>query len=512
MITEDQSEVIEFLGTPSTHGGNPVEKIETHASVVFLSGQRAWKLKRAVLYDYLDYSTLERRKEMCEAEFSINRRAAPALYLSVIAVTRERDGSLALGGQGVPVDWVLEMARFDQEALFDRLAAGERLDLQLMRTLATTIARFHASAEHRPDRGGRAGMSWVIDGNEAAFTAKGNNIFDSGQSASWTRTARTALEHHGAQLDERRREGFVRQCHGDMHLRNIVLIDDRPTLFDAIEFNDDIACIDVLYDLAFLLMDLWRRGLRAHANAVWNRYLAETTDLTGISLMPLFLSCRAAVRAKTSATAAAFQSDERKRQEHEDLARTYLLMAAGLLAPPAPCLVAVGGLSGSGKSTLALKLSPSLGAVPGALTLRSDEIRKRLRGVDEFSRLGPEGYTTAMSRQVYAAIAEQAATILRRGYSVIADAVFANPSDRNTIENVASSASVPFVGLWLEAPESTLIERVEQRRMDASDAGAAVVRSQLASKTGAVRWRRIDASSGADAVARKAAEFLDGKF
>ena len=214
--------------------------------------------------------------------------------------------------------------------------------------------------------------------------------------------------HARALLDERRASGLVRHCHGDLHLRNIVLLEGRPTLFDGVEFNDKIACTDVLYDLAFLLMDLWRRGLSRHANAVWNRYLGDAGDLSGLSLVPLFLSCRAAVRAKTSATAARLQPDVRRHNELQALAREYLAMADRLLHPPGPCLIAIGGFSGTGKSTLALGLAPSVGAVPGAVVIRSDVIRKRLSGVSPLDRLGPEGYSSEMSERVYATVAERA--------------------------------------------------------------------------------------------------------
>jgi hypothetical protein len=186
-----------------------------------------------------------------------------------------------------------------------------------------------------------------------------------------------------------------------LHLRNIVMIDGRPTLFDAIEFNDEIACIDVLYDLAFLLMDLWRRQMPRHANIIWNGYVTDTDDVGGIPLLPIFLSCRAAVRAKTSATAANLQGDPQRKRELQDMAREYLAMAQRLLQPPPACLIAIGGLSGSGKSTLARALAPLIGAVPGAVVIRSDETRKQLCGVDPLQRLGPEGYTAEMSRQVY---------------------------------------------------------------------------------------------------------------
>ena len=251
MITEDQTATIEFLAAPTTHGGESVEQIDTHASIVFLAGGRAWKLKRAVRYDYLDFSTAARRKAMCEAEVRVNRRTAASLYRGVVAIVRRADGSLALGGPGEPVDWLVEMTRFDQNGLFDRLASRNALDLDLMPSLATAIAQFHRGAEHRFTHGGRSGMAWVIDGNARGFAEEGRGILDSTLAERLTNASHHALARHGAHLDRRREAGFVRECHGDLHLRNIVLCEGRPTLFDAIEFNDEIACIDVLYDLSF---------------------------------------------------------------------------------------------------------------------------------------------------------------------------------------------------------------------------------------------------------------------
>jgi aminoglycoside phosphotransferase family enzyme/predicted kinase len=494
MITEDQTAVIEFLAAPSTHGGATVERIDTHASIAFLAGARAYKLKRAVRFDYLDFSTSERRHALCEAEVRLNRRTAPTLYRGVVAVTRQDDGSYALGGTGSPVDWLVEMNRFPQEALFDRLASVGALGIELMSPLAAAIADFHKAADPRSDHGGQAGMSWVIEGNAVGFAEFGRSCLDPSAAYRVTDAARRELDRRAEMLERRRQSGFVRQCHGDLHLRNIVLLDGRPTLFDGVEFNDEISCTDVFYDLAFLLMDLWRRRLPRHANTVWNRYLFETADFDGVSLVPLFLSCRAAVRAKTSATAAQLQRDAQRRSELEGMAREYLAMAEQLLHPPHPCLVAVGGFSGSGKSTLALGLAPSVGAVPGALVLRSDETRKRLCGVPLLQRLGPEGYSSHVSERVYSTLAEQAALVLRAGHSVVVDAVYARAADRRVIEQVAERASVPFIGLWLDAPESLLIDRTAQRRNDASDADASVVRMQRAQDTGDIRWCRLDAS------------------
>jgi aminoglycoside phosphotransferase family enzyme/predicted kinase len=505
MATEDQSAVIDLLAAPATHGGESVKRIDTHSAVVFLAGTRAWKLKRAVQYDYLDFATIERRRLACEGEVRLNRRTAPTLYRGVTPVVRRPDGSLAIGGTCTPVDWLVEMNRFDEDQLFDRLAARHALDLALMRPLAAAIAQFHAGAEPRPDHGGAAGMTWVVKGNEEGFAEFGSTLVDAAACARVTDQNLREIDRHRALLEIRRAGGLVRQCHGDLHLRNIVLLDGRPTLFDAIEFNDRIACTDVLYDLAFLLMDLWRRQLPGHANAVWNGYLAEAGDHSGICLLPLFLSCRAAVRAKTSATAARLQSDPRARTDLERASREYLAMAQQFLDPAPPSVVAIGGLSGSGKSTLALALAARTGAAPGAVVLRSDELRKRICGVSPLERLGPEGYTTEVSQRVYGALVTQAAAVVRAGFSVIADAVYARPGDREAIEHIARDVGVPFVGLWLEAPQPILIERLQRRRADASDADAEVLRNQYAKGAGAVTWQRLNASAPPETVLANAA-------
>lgn len=424
----------------------------------------------------------------------INRRTAPALYRGVTAITRQADGSLAIGGAGPPVDWLVEMARFEQSCLFDRLAEAGVLSLDLMGPLAHVIAGFHRAADSGMNQGGWKGMRRLIDGNAVGFAKEGAGILDRGRCARLTDHARFILDRGDVVLEQRREQGLVRQCHGDLHLRNIVVLDGQPTLFDAIEFNDEIAGIDVLYDLAFLLMDLGRLGLPRHANVLWNGYLAETGDLDGLPLMPLFLSCRAAVMAKTTATAANLHPDGERRVELQALANDYLTRAQALLEPAPARLIAVGGLSGTGKSTLALALAPFLGATPGAVVIRSDEIRKKLFGLKPLDRLGPESYTAEVSRRVYAALIDQAEKVVCGGYSAIADAVFTESADRDAIEHVARAAGVPFAGLWLEAPEQVLISRVEERGPDVSDAGSDVVRRQLAHGLDSLHWHRLDAS------------------
>jgi aminoglycoside phosphotransferase family enzyme/predicted kinase len=507
-VTPDaQAEIAAFLSRPDTYGvrGGAVDRIDTHISIVWLAGDRAFKLKRAVRFDYVDFSTVELRRLACEAEVRLNRRTAPQLYRGVRAVTREADGSLALGGEGTPLDWLVEMTRFDQHALFDRLAAEGHLDLTLMRDLAAAIARLHACARIRSDHGGRAGMSWVADGNALGLLEQG---LDSGICARLAAETQAAIVAHAARLDIRRRGGLVRECHGDLHLRNICLLNGVPTLFDGVEFNDEISCIDVLYDLAFVLMDLWRRRLWAHANVVLNEYLACTTDVDALCLMPLFLSCRAAVHAKTSVTAARSQTDPARRAELEATARNYLGLALRFLHPPPARLIAVGGFSGSGKSTLARSLAPHIGAAPGALVLRSDVMRKSLLGVAPLARLGSEGYSPDVTHQVYRLLRDRASAALKAGHAVIADAVFADPAERQAIERMATEIDVPFSGLWLEAPADVLAGRISDRPLDASDATPAVLDRQLTAGGAPLEWSQLDGSADVETVLEHARTML----
>jgi len=495
MIVEDQSEVISFLATPGTLGaGAAPGRVDTHASVVFLTEENAYKLKRAVRFPYLDYSTVDRRHRFCEAEVVVNRRTAPDLYEGVLAVTRAPSGELELGGDGEAVDWLVVMHRFDEETLFDRLAQKRALDRFAMEDLADAIARFHAAAEHRPGAGGGVGMATIVENNAASFQECPPGILDAAAVEALNEAARAAVARAGPILDARRDEGRVRHCHGDLHLRNIFLYAGRATLFDAIEFSDFFADIDVLYDLAFLIMDLDHQNLRGLASILLNRYLDVTADSGGLAVMPLCLSMRAAIRAFVDAVATANQSDAKAAKHLRGEARRYLDAARAYLEPQAPRLVAIGGLSGSGKSRISRELAPRIGSAPGARIVRTDSTRKRLAGVPLGSRLGPDGYTPEMTRRTYEAVYDEVAEVLATGQSVIADAVFADPGEREAMARLAAKVGVPFDGLWLIAPAETMQERVMRRRRNVSDATAAVVRIQLGYDLGDVDWHRVDTS------------------
>ncbi|MGH6953001.1 MAG: AAA family ATPase, partial [Alphaproteobacteria bacterium] len=432
------------------------------------------------------------------------RRTAPEIYRGTAPVTREPDGRLALGGSGRPVDWVVVMARFEEDSLLDRMAGRGALDEQLMERLAEEIARFHAAAERGPEHGGRAGMARVIESNARAFAECPRETFAPGEVALLDAALSAALERHGVLLDRRRAEGKVRRCHGDLHLRNVCLIDGRPTLFDAIEFDDDLATIDVLYDFAFLLMDMEHRGLRPLANRAFNRYLDLALEFRGLAGLPLFLACRAAVRAHVSAASAQAQASRESAARLESEARAYLALALTLATPPVPRLVAVGGLSGTGKSTLAKALAPDLGPVPGAVLLRSDVVRKGLLGARPTEPLPEEAYRVEVTERVYATMLERARWALAAGHSAVLDAVYGREDHRAAVDRLAWEARCPFTGIWLEAPLDVMVERVGVRREDASDATAAIVRRQRESVIGRMDWIRIDAAGEAPSTARAA--------
>lgn len=496
MTADTQQPVIDFLSDPATYGGAKVTRFDTHAAAVFLAGDRALKIKRAVKFPFLDFSTIEKRKAACEAEIEANRALAPQLYRGVVAITRDGDG-FRIGGNGAPVEWAVEMARFDESQTLDHLATAGKIDGALADSLGRAVAKAHDDAPINKDANFAGSLRDIAAQNEQDLV-RASKLFAPPAVNALVEATRLALSKTQALLDARERDGLVRRCHGDLHLGNIVRIDGKPVLFDALEFDPKLATTDVLYDLAFILMDLIERGLTRQASIVFNRYLSQTrrdSDLDALAALPLFLSLRAAIRAKVTAMRGKDAADEKS-------ARDYFALAGKLLLPGKPMLVAVGGLSGTGKSVLAGQLAAGILPAPGAVWLRSDVERKALFGVAETDTLPPDAYTREVTAQVYASLCAKARRILAAGHSAIVDAVFADAKERADIEQAAGGAM--FRGLFLTAPLDIRLGRVGARKADASDADAKVAMAQEQYDLGAMTWREVDASGTPEGTLKNA--------
>ena len=364
----------------------------------------------------------------CLKEIELNSKTAPELYLCVRRITRGTNGKLCFDGTNETIDAVVEMQRFSQEHLFDKMAEAGQLTPTLMDTTAREIARFHQTIAPVHANSGSANIEAVLDINERGFAT--SHVFSEREVRAFSDAFRTALEAHRKHLNRREKAGMIRRCHGDLHLRNIYLTEDGPRLFDCIEFNDQIATVDVLYDLAFLLMDLWHRDLRDNANLVMNRYLDITGDDEGVAVLPFFMALRAAVRAHVTASQVELGGTDKSASLRQE-ARSYFNLALALLGPPSPLLIAIGGLSGSGKSTIAEALAAHVGCAPGARIFESDRIRKAEFGVKATERLPIEAYRPEISEVVYKTLCDKAAVALTCQDCVIVNAVFDKPSSRD---------------------------------------------------------------------------------
>ncbi len=498
-----QSEVIDFLSLPSAFDGSEeVEIVETHGALVFLCGNTALKLKRAVKYDYMDLSTVDRRRLMLLREIELNAPQAPMIYRDVLPVTRDATG-LVLGGKGPAVDWVLRMWRFPAADEFEEVVARGALDDRLASETGEAIAAYHRSAPIIRREGDR--LIKAILAELARVFAEFAGAAGTGHVDAWLSDVDKTFRRVRPVLAERGRDGHVRRAHGDLHLRNIVLIERKPVLFDALEFDEDLGTCDVLYDIAFLVMDLCHRGLKQKACRVLDAWLSEArgAEDAGLVALPLFLSVRAAIRAMVL-----LQTDAARNvpcASGEEIS-AYLNLALDALTPRQPMLVAVGGYSGSGKSALAAKLAPSIDPLPGAVMVSSDLERKA--GLPKEIHLPETAYSEGRRGAVYEAMLQRAEAILGAGHSVLLDATFIDDTSRDETARTASRVGVPFQGLWLDAPEDVLEARLRARRDGASDADVSVLRKQLQATCGRLEWLHIDASKDVSEVLESARSFL----
>ena len=458
----------------------PIERFDTHLSHVFLSGCRAFKLKRAVRLPFVDFSTVDQRRVACQAELDINRRLRSPLYVAVAPVIQVGDGSYRIGGEGDTVDWVVVMRRFDQSHQFDVMARKGALTVDLVERAAERIVDMHADAPATALAGHAADYRHVIEMLRRTELEAAESLgLEPGLPAPYDRLDRE-LARVDALIERRRAAGKVRRVHGDLHLRNICLFEGEPTPFDALEFDERMATTDVLYDLALLLMDLRRLDLPEHANAAMNRYWdAVGEDEEALQLLPFFTSLRAAVRMAVAVEAGRLEE-----------AQKYREVAFQMLERKPPAMVAIGGLSGVGKSAVARAVAPLLAGPAGARVLRSDVLRKRSLGLKPQETAGAQAYAPAQRAGIYRKLTVHAKSAMAAGASVVADATFRVSTTREAIACVGGQNSFAF---WLDAPLQVRLARIGRRSGDASDADAAVAMKQEEPGDLGAGWRRLDA-------------------
>lgn len=463
--------------------GPSIGLFETHISWVLVSGEFAYKFKKAVRFDFLDFSTLEARHHYCDEELRLNGKLAPDIYLDVLAITGTIDNP-AFSGNGTPIEYAVRMRAFPQDALWShRLENGLLRDTD-MEGLAVTLARFHAgatvAAPDSPWCTPQALQSIADETLDEIDTLLEEDRHKSAASAlrEWEARQRAALQ---AIFLERRARGFVRECHGDLHGGNILTLDNRVEAFDCIEFNDRLRWIDVMNDIAFTCMDLRFRRRGDLAATFLNRYLELTGAVDGLRVMPYYevhralIRCKVALLRKAQCAPGSVAAMEAMRE-----AVAYLEFAGERARPRQPAILIAHGFSGSGKSTVARSLVASIDAIQ----LRSDVERKRMAGIPATSHeaAGSALYGADVTQQTYARLLSLARTVVESGWRVIVDATFLRRAQRAPFAALATEMGVPFVILDVRASESTMRQRLAARERsgkDPSDAGVAVLELQL---------------------------------
>ncbi|MFV2004743.1 MAG: AAA family ATPase [Gammaproteobacteria bacterium] len=471
------------------HPVEHIELIETHISWVLLTGKYAYKIKKPVNFGFLDFSTLKKRQACCEQELYLNRRLASSIYLDVVAISAVKNKSfLSISGDDGDnneiIEYAVKMLQFQQSAQFDHMLATGELDKKHMDATARMVAEFHQAIKVCDDSMDYGNKDMIYQPVKENFTQINEHLETEpyvdklDALTQWCRTEYVKLEYV---FEQRKHDGFIRECHGDMHLRNLVWLNGRALAFDCIEFSSKLRWIDVMSEIAFLIMDLQDRKQQLLANRFLNSYLEITGDYEGLSVLTFYLCYRAMVRAKVAALRLEQENiatEERKKSLTEF--ESYLELATTYTQQPTPKLLIMRGLSASGKSTVSQQLLEEFTAI----RIRSDVERKRIFEVaftgDTENEVESGIYSAQASQQTYAKLTELASQIITAGYSVIVDAAFLKHEQRKPFQLLAESLNVPYIILEIIAPAETLRQRIRQRKNDVSDADLTILEYQLA--------------------------------
>lgn len=482
------SEIIQSLLKPESydHDCSKIELIETHISWIILTGDYAYKIKKPVNFGFLDFTALEARKQYCEAELNLNSRSAPELYIDVLLIGGTAAHPKLGAHDETPIEYCIKMHQFKTEELFNELDESGGLEFHHIDELADRVAEFHQSAAPAAKDTPFGSPEHLILPAEQNFEQIRERLSEPKhleQLAHLEKWTMSAFAIHSDTMRQRKSSGFVRECHGDLHLKNITIFHNRVTLFDCIEFNDSFRWVDVVSDMAFLVMDLEERGLHNYANRFSNHYLEETGDYSGLKLLPFYKAYRAIVRAKISL----FEMEDFKDQPEAlqtlwDKYQSYIDLAESCSALPNRFILTMHGVSGTGKSTVALRLVDKL----GALRIRSDVERKRLFEFDPHqhpdSDKAKELYSREATDLTYEKLASLARHILNAGLSVIVDATNLQRWQRNFIQDVADENGVPMMIADCQASMGLIESWIHQREDendDASDASFEIVDQQV---------------------------------
>ncbi len=452
--------------------------IETHISWVILTGRFAYKIKKPVDLGFLDFSTLDKRRYYCNEELRLNRRLAADIYLAVVPICGPENHP-EIAGQGAAIEYAVKMREFPQAAQLDRMLKHDELGDRHVDAIARMIARFHRCVAVAGESSEFGTPQQVCQPVEENFTQIRQRITKQQTLAlldpiqNWSTRACQSL---ASTIIHRKRQGFVRECHGDMHLRNLAWVDNVPVAFDCIEFNPNLRWIDVISEVAFLVMDLQDRGQLVLAQRFLNAYLEQTGDYEGLALLPFYLTYRAMVRAKVAAIRLGQDGIEAQNQVAvlEEFSG-YLTLAQHYIEVTKPCLIITRGLSASGKSTVTQHLLQHLPAI----RIRSDIERKRLYQVPFNEEGGAAIYTAQATEKTYTRLMILTEKVLDAGQTVIIDAVNGNQRRRQQFHAIAAQRKIPYILLDFVVTPKTLRERIVQRPREVSDAGLVVLESQL---------------------------------
>ncbi|HEY9852235.1 MAG TPA: AAA family ATPase [Leptolyngbyaceae cyanobacterium] len=458
----------------------PIQLIQTHVSYVLLTGDYAYKLKKAVNFGFLNFSTLELRQHFCNEEFRMNKRGAPEIYLEVLPITQTAD-KFQLGGAGEPVEYTLKMRQFPQDSLLLKLFERGELTEEIMEDLGRVVADFHAKApinDYIRSFGEVEQIRQAIDENyqqTEKYIGKAQTQEQFDETKQFTDTF---FADRKELFDSRIKNNWIRECHGDLHLRNICLWNGKLMLFDCIEFNEPFRFVDVMFDIAYAVMELEGWQNPELSNAYLNTYVEQTGDWEGLQVLPLYLSRQSYVRAKVTS----FLLDDpgipaAEKEKALETATHYYKLAWQYTKPRQGKLIMMSGVSGSGKSTVAKKLAREIGAIH----IRSDAARKHLAGIPLHEKGGQNLYSAEMTQKTYGRLLELGITLASAGYPVILDAKYDRVALRKEVINAAEKHHLPLEILYCTAPEEVLRDRLSSRTGDVSDATAELLSSQLAS-------------------------------